>query len=460
MDSLTLAWPDSADRERASEVQRRRRMLDGRWGQDLAEYLSEVLHSSRRANLGRLSRAVNLYKSTVQQISCLYDSAPTVTHPEPIEEMQALLAELGWAGLSQKHALYVYGLRESAYKIDFDEETLSPTLTLITPDELAVEVSPDNPALIRVLRHARLRQSLEDEKKECYYYDTYDLSDLSAPQFRVEDRKRADVTGAFGLTRDYPWVDEEGAFFPFVIYHAAPSGAPWDCYELAELVDAAFDVGVLWNSYHHVMRDASWAQKYGLNVELAGAPGTTQNGQTQVVTSPTSLLLFRSSDVGGGQLGVLEPAVDPEAFARAVLTYQRTAVSTLGLAATDLEAASAESGVAITLRRSAQRRMAARLEPQFRQGDLQLFGKLARISNLFAGTVWPTDGYRVSYAPPPEAVTDQSEQFDFDAKMVANGLMSRTEWYQRTHPGVGADEARAALEAIAEENRQLSQEAK
>jgi hypothetical protein len=56
---------------------------------------------------------------------------------------------------------------------------------------------------------------------------------------------------------------------------------------VAELVDAAFDVAVAWNNWHHVLRDASWRQKYGLNVRLAGNGGRVQDGAHTVTTTPT-----------------------------------------------------------------------------------------------------------------------------------------------------------------------------
>lgn len=442
------------DDERRRENARRRRALDGTWMPDLEEHLRATLHVTRVNNLGRLSLAVALAKSVCDQVGpALYWSAPQFEAGD--EAFEDLIAEMMFWQLAQRQGAYVYGLRESAYLVEWSADAGRPRVVIVTPDDLLIETHPDNPDNLQVVRRCRWRID-PTTGKESQFWDVYDLK---GGELRVEDlggKRRDDLLPPEYQPGTWPWVDAAGPFMPWVVYHAAPTGKLWDPWTLCELFDASFDVAVLWNGYHHVMRDASWAQKYAINLELASTTRVSE-GTAEVVTAPTSLLRFRTIDGTPGEIGVLEPAVDVVQYGEAVLTYQRTAIATLGLHPADLEkTGGAESGYAIQLRRSAQRRMAEAMEPQFRVGDEATLSLIARVSNTFGGTSYPTEGYRIVYAPPADAVTERVEQFDYNAKLYEAGLLSKSAWLRATFPGMTEEEAFARVVDIEAERQMVA----
>lgn len=431
------------EQDRRDESGRRRRMLDGTWGEDLKDYLLEVLNIKRAQNMGRCSTAINLAKSVADQVGpVLYQEAPSVeveSAEATEQEYLGLLERCHWATLSKKQSTYTWAIRECAWKVDV-ADTLK--LRIVTPDALKVEADPDDPEAIYVVKHRRQRYDPMAQKND-WFWDVWDKVNETITIEDAAGNARNDLLPE-GVVYHWPWV----------LCHAEPTGAVWDSWAMSELFDGAFDVAVLWNGYSHVMRDASWAQKYARNVRLV-SPASVRDGTATVVTDPTSMLMFEDVSEKPGEIGVLAPPVDPAAYAEAVLTYQRTVVSVLGLHPADIETTTAQSGVAIALKRSAQRRMAEGQEPIRRASDLELFRVLATLSNQFFGTAYPLDGYRITYHHPADGVSERDAELEYHRKLVDAGLMSRSMFFRRVNPGATEQEAYQAIIDIAMENALL-----
>lgn len=440
-----------SDADRRYEAARKRRILDGHWRTDLRDHLAETLGVKRAENLGRISVAINLAKSVCDQIGpVLYEDEPTVKHEtDDVPDFLAMLDDVGLWSLAQRQGFYAYGLRESAYRVDWASEAEEPRVEIVTPDVLEVVAADDDPQRVLVVRQLQMRA----DPKTGQTGEFWMVWDGPRGERYVLDASRAPRPDVFPTEPLPQW--EGQPFLPWVVYHAAPTGHLWSPWGLEELFAATFDVGVLWNGFHHAMRDASWKQKYALNARLA-SPVNVRDGTASVTTAPTSLLVFEGVDGQGGTLGVLDPAVDVEAYGSAVLTYQRTAVASLGLSPTDIERTEAESGYAIALKRSAQRRMAEALEPHFRRGDLALLSLLAKTCNVYGGTSYPVDGWRIEYAYAADSVSERAEAFEYRKQLVDAGLMSRTDWIRETFPNLTDDEARARLVDIEVERATLA----
>lgn len=451
---------DPHDAARWVETRRRHRMMDGTWTIDLMSYMLEVLNADRSANIGRLSRAVNLLRSLATQVgSALYDSEPTVSHAdmddETASEWEQLLADSEVWQLAPWHGAMTWALRECAWRVTWSETTERPVVQSVTGDELVVECATDDPTHIVKVSHLRKR---EVDGDVVFAWDVYDMTDEAAPSLRVVDMDDVDITArVLGADSEWAWVHEGEPYMPWVLTHAAARNRTWDPYTNAELADLTFDVGVLWNLWHHVMRDASWRQKYGVGVRLAGAKDTI-GGTSQVTTSQTSMLLFEPSGDGAGTIGAIDVGVDVDKYAEAIIVYMRTAAATLGLDSTDAEiTTAAQSGVSIRLKRATRRRMAEAMEPQYRRSDEQLLALVAKVSNTFGETAYPVDGWQIVYQPPADSIDERVAAYEFAKRQVEDGLMSRIDWYRTVHPSATPEEARDALFRVYHDDKLLEQ---
>jgi len=459
---------DRYDQVRWEETALRHRMLDGNWQDDLASHLVATLNIKRASNLGRLSRAINLFKSLSMQIGpVLYDRSPNISIQDADSEQDKAVAEMHDAAhvwqLAQRHALYVVGLRESLYCIEWSKSEETVKLRLVTPDTVTIETPARDPDDIEVIREARVRHVKNPEAGIMEYRAFWNVwSKKDGGSFRIEDASgvdwTAEILGEEEAAEPYPYIDSDGEpFLPFVLYHAMPTSKVWDAFEWCELVDGAFEVAILWNNYQKIMRDASWVQKYTIDLALAGVSHRPEGAATvgRVTTSPDSVLMFKSEGDTTGSTGTFEVPVDVEKYALAILQYQRTMVSTLGVHPADVEqvTGNAQSGYAIQLKRSAQRRMALAMEPQFRRGDIELMQKMAMVYNLLSpeGTPdLPVIGYSITYQPPDEAITERMERLQYSTALNQVGLLSRVDQYKQEFVNASDEDAiKAILEAAA-----------
>jgi hypothetical protein len=458
-EQTTVLLPsDPEEIDRWEESARRRRMLDGTWGRDLLTYMAGVLNVLRTSSIGKPSRAINLYRSTVEQLAVHYHEPARVSHESDDDTTDDRTGQAGpvmsdllakgqiWPTL-RRHEEYTIGLRESLIFVGWSESLDAPRLRLVTPDTVVVTHAPGDPHELRTIREARWRGDVQ-------LWDVWSLDDERG--FWVEDAKGADVTAeVLGEVPAWEWVAPDGSrYLPWHLSHATYTGALWDAYAWCEMVDGAFDVAVCWNHWHKAVRDASWAQRWGLGVTVQGgaARGSGETSARHVTTAPDSVLLFSPSDPGSaGSLGQFDSPIDPDVLANAILQFSRTLLSSIGIHPADVERTEgASSGYAIQLRRSAQRRLAMSAEPMRRAADLELMTLIAREAGRH-GYALPDEGWSITYSYPDEGAAEQTEALTLDVAMVAAGVLTPVAMYQRWNPGVSEDAAaRALVEAAAQ----------
>ena len=447
-----------SDSRRMEYSGRRRRLLDGTWDQDLRDYIGAHIDATRQDSWGEPSKAVNLLRSVVTQLSATYDEAPQVRHPDRED-----LAHLsGLFDLHQRHEDMVIAMRESAVRVGWTSEThltRSGLFTrLVSPEALVIEAADGSPGVPAVIRELRTRVHPETGKAG-QYWDVWDIRDAGAPSFRIiatgKDGRDSTLAFAPDMEDDYPFRDAEGApFLPWVLYHAQDTGMIWDAYSWDELVSGTLATGLMFTLFAHAVKDASWVQKWGLNVQLAGMEATGEGSatRTRVSTDPASILLFNTSGDGAASLGSFPLPADPLKLIEAIRAYQIMVCEGLGIGKIDIQ--SAQSGTAIQIRRDQIRDLTVRAEPQFRKGDLELLRKAAQIFNLFGtGAKLPTDGYQIAYSGVPLSMEEQTTGLARDLALVAQGLMSKADVLMNMHPGMTRIEAAQRLDEIRRENR-------
>ena len=461
--SPVLIPADPADAARWEHTRVRRRMLDGHWEQDISQRLNERLTPGRSYNLGRPVQSLNLFASTVRQLAVQYDAAPTVHHPDLDEAQQDrwkhLMAEAHLWSIMQRASESVIGLRECFMQVEWVAIPYHPeggevVVSPLTPDTVVTVTRPGDPDDVLVLKAAR-----------CYTVDgdsipawaVWDISNPDQPHFRVEDASGRDIT--VRVVRDpqpWPYLKEGGQpYLPFVKYRAQDTADPWDAYALSELVHAALDTAILWTAWGKCVLDASWSQRWVIDLMLQGmsisGSGAAVTGSVE--TDPTSILAFTSRGDKPGSVGQYNTPVDPAAMALSIVTFQASVLSNIGIHPADLEAGhTAQSGVAIQLKRSAQRRLALRMLPQFRQGDVELLGLMASISNTFGETSYPTEGWELTYHLPEASVDEFIAELDRDERMVRLGFISKVDLMQKYRPELSREQAREALLEVAQDN--------
>jgi hypothetical protein len=155
--------------------------------------------------------------------------------------------------------------------------------------------------------------------------------------------------------------------------------------------------------------------------------GFTSSPPDSIELSPNSILRFKSEGQPGvGKVGQLQ-AADAKSMADAILMKQATILNNVGIHPDDLsQSGQPQSGVAIQLKRSYQRKVALGYVPMFQSSDQRLYGKMARVYNIFYGGAvkLPVDGWKVEYSLPETSTDEFLADLKRDEALIELGLKS------------------------------------
>jgi len=452
---------DPSDIARWAEERVRLRMLSNLHRRDVEQRLNDRLTPGRVCNLGFPLLSLNLFSSTVRQLAVQYDAEPTVTNDRLNDDASTAWSQMCagthlWAIL-QKNSEHVIGLNECLLQIEWTERGLR--VKSVTPDSIVVETVPGDVNTILVVKAARVYTI---NGADIPAWAMWDISDPLNPNFRVEDAKGVDITSKVVIdSQPWPYFNEDGSpFLPFVMYRAQYTSEPWNPYSGSEIVHASLDLAILWTAWAKAILDSSWAQRWVIDLMLQGASIANAGGAGATATveaDPSSVLVFQSKGDKTGSAGQFDAPQDLKAQSDSILTYQATVLSNVGIHPADIEStAGPSSGVAISLKRSAQRRLAMRYVPNFRAADIELFSKMALVSNIFSETQYPVDGWVIQYHLPEESIEEFIAALDRDERLVTAGFISKVDLMMRFHPELSRAQARDKLIQVAAENLEFS----
>jgi len=281
-------------------------------------------------------------------------------------------------------------------------------------------------------------------------WDTYDIRDPLFPYF-FSSSKEPGETDTFGdLTEKvwgevytYPWWDSAGKpYLPYVLYHAQKTGKLWDYTELSELVEGSLNCAMYQTYFGHVMRQASWPQRYTVGVEIAGIDKIktgTEAGKSEVTVDPTAVLQMQLTQDSGGQfsIGQWTASADPVQIQDAAANYERRVAAMAGISPADIQrvAGDPRSGHAIAITKEAQREAQRRFEPQFRAGDEELLRKSAAMLG------YPEEGWSVTYHAIPLTPEEIEAHRNDVLQQLAAGLLKKEDAWLRLNPGKTKEEA-------------------
>ncbi len=462
--TATIRPKDPADRKRWDITRLRRRILENVWKGDVSQRLSRRLTPGRQVNIGEPVTSLNLFESTVQQLAIQYDKPPTVRNPAfENEETAELWEDIQrtthiWQ-LAQANAEFTIGLRENLVKILRTDDGVR--LTLVPPDTVTVETADGDPGKILVIREASIYTI---QGKQVVAWTIWDISDPAAPVRTIRTQDDQDISNI--ADPDWEgWVDfdEDGApFLPFVRYRARWTPTVWDARAWTTLVEASLDTAVLWTCWNKWVLDASWAQRYVIDLILQGltVTGDGTGATASVEADPSSILCFKSIGDKPGSAGTFTPPGNPKELADSIMSFQGSALATIGIHPADIAKTNQpQSGVSIQLKRSSQRRMAKQFISQFRDGDTELLTKIALTHNDLTednGLMLPVTDWVLVYHLPEQSREEIEAELGQDLTLIKAGLASPVDVFIKMFPGITRAEALTRLLEIRTENALLA----
>lgn len=455
---------DTTEAARWDETRRRRRIMGGTWREDLERRTTAHFGNVRREALGPISLATNLLKNICIESSVLYDTAPAVIHqlPGAAERLSEQLRLSGLWQIMQTVQPQVLACREYLVRVDVEPGRGALRYRPVPPDVViarADPMQPDVPVAIDEIRPRLLaggwawcidRLSVEDPEAPVYQVLRVD------EHLEVVEDVSADVLGADMSGAAYPYRTREGRpVLPYVLYHAArPGDRLWDPWAMAELVEGTLDVAVIDQMIVHVIRDASWPQRWALGARPVGLGVVSDPSapRAEVVTDPATLLMLEATADAQGQpqVGQWQPGGDPVALEEA-LTARITRIATeAGIPPSDVQrmGATARSGVAISLTNEGKRAQQRRYAAVFRDADERLLRVSAILLNRATNNDLPESGYGIVYREVPLSPAELEARRKHALELVQAGLMSKVEAYIEMHPGMTPEAARQELAAI------------
>ena len=441
-----------SDGPRQVHTRARERLLCGGWERDAQARIEARLGSLRARALGYPDLSANPDRAVCQQAATLYDRAPLISHPDDptgaaAEVLSAELAAAGVWQLQQRVQRQVIGLREMLLRVDVSDLGRL-VVRPVVPSVVVADAGVDDPSVPSRLAEWRRRRYNGE------WTWTRDVVDPSALEYRVELADGTDVSkevlGAPSSGDEYEYRLADGtAVLPYATYHAAATGQLWDPYEALELVEGTYEISVLWSFWGHCVRDASWPQRWGIGVTVAGASTSGAPGvsASTVEVDPAVVVMLTPTAEGQAALvGQWAAGADPAKLAEAILTYEARLPQYAGLNPADFARVSGDprSAYALSLSREGQREAARRNEPTMRAGDEQLLTLCAAGLNRVRDLGLPEVGWQIRYPGIPESREEREARRRDVFERLDRSLISRPGAYAELY-GVSLEQAEQAV---------------
>lgn len=401
---VSSPWSD-ADYERISHTRLRRRMLTGRWRDDLTAAVELEVGDVRRAAWGSVDISANPFRASCNALATIYDVPGEITSDDEVSGVivSEALRKAGFWQLMQRVQRDCIGMREMMVVPEYEapatregEEADEPHIMLrvVPPDLLWASAAPMEPDEPEVLVETSFRDGEAG-------YDLWSIRRGEGIYRRYSEDRKTVVDEL--KDEQYTWRWQDGRpYIPGVLYHAARSGELFDPYEGIEIVEGTMRLGVLYTFYGHCVKQASWPQRYMVNVRPSGA-ATAMDGDLQpskpaenhITTDPAAVLsLDAIEDAGQPMVGSWQSSSDPGALLESILAYERRIFAMAGLSPADAQrvAGDPRSGFALAINQENKRADQQRYAPSFRRGDEELCERVGALLGR------PETRYRIRYA--------------------------------------------------------------
>ena len=468
-------WPnDPNEHARWRFTRCLRRMLYGMWRIDVERLLARQIKHVRREAWRTIDLSSNQFKLAAKAQSVTYDRAPLILHDDVERAAPMTDAITGYharsgfwalmAGTGQRDTM---GLQEMLFRRDIHPRDGGLVDRPVYPDLVTCEADPYRRHLPVTVRETRDRKDPKTGEI-IWTRETLSIADIDNPQYVIERYHDGggftDVTGDYlngsqsGEAYPYRKADDEPVL-PYVMYHSKLTGVLWNPYDAIELYLGSLEGAGHYTHWGHIMRQASWAQRYGIGASAGGEELIDQDGdgvtRREVNTDPSTILMFDAQEGFDGQptLGQFGAAIDPGQFLNAIAAYERRLIAHTGIQPADLHRISGDprSGYAMALSRDGQREQQRRVQDQFSEGDVAYIALGAILRNRWEEETGkgpgdlPEDGYRVEYQGIPKSPQEVKSDDDHIAANIELGLLDKVTAYQQQHPGTSKADAERAL---------------
>lgn len=320
------------------EMALRVRMLDGKHLQDVYQKLLDEL-GDRAKTMGPLDISRNALRSWVLRVGTAYRTSPLVEGLSP--EFASLIGDMTARTLQERYSAaggrpmptrmdvvseqvlhYRLACNWCGTLIGWADRSQRPFAQVITPDDLEVDYRSEDPLSPTVIRHFRTRWV---GKQQRAVTDTYDLTDLDAPSFRVMVGEDDITEEALGVTYEgdrYWWRYADGRPFHRIVI----SGDPRMAYRGLELVEGTLRLAVGYSYWWAGMRDAGHPRTHAIGLTTyGGSDSDSETGATGIAAGPEHVISWQHSDrERPGSIVQLGPGFDPEVVGKALRTYEVT----------------------------------------------------------------------------------------------------------------------------------------
>jgi hypothetical protein len=432
--ALPPAPRDLATVTRWDHTRKRRRLLYSEHRTDIADAVRRAVGSERQQAWGTVDLSANPYLSLWEQAARLYAAAPIVAGAD---EVALACTQAGLWSLMQRVQRDTLGLREMGLRIEAVEGR--PVFTPVFPDLIEAEADAGNPSQAVVLTETRWH-------RDCWVRVTWDARNA---MHYATDKDGTDVSeevlgGRFDGDA-YPCRIQGVPVVPVVLYHAAETARLWDPWTGCEIVEGSLTLGVLLTYFGHAVKNAAWAQRYAVGVDVMGlgVEGDANGPRTQVESDPATVLMLAAQDGTQPQVGQWNPPIDPMTLISAIRAYEERLVESAGLRLdVTRQNSDIRSGYSLAVARDAIREAQASYAPVFARSDARTIQVAAALLGREVGPV------EVIYQGLPQSPAERRAAIDEVIALRGAGLMGRLEAWLRLHPGATQQEGAAALAAI------------
>ncbi len=472
---------DPFDAARWRRIAQIRRILDGGWERDATERLSMMIPQVRQDAWGPPDLTANPTKVFATELARSYDQVPAISPSTDLgkQVVQGVIRSGHYARMAvgQRDA---WACGEVYVRLDLDRFD-RVTTSIVHGDRITTEPDPEHPDRPIVLRHLQLRR-LFNMPDPVWTWDVFDLTDPTHPSYRIykDDKGKPGEEVTFlvpevwrgGLIPEgqaYPYRYAGGEpYIPFVAYRSVETGGMWHDLTRMELVEGTLILSVYYTFFGHILRSASWPQRYMAGVEPMGGASTESTGlvdkqgkpimrkRSSIPTDPATVVMLQhlanSSGTGQALIGQWQAGGDPQVVIEAIMQYERRLASFAGIAGSDLIRTSGDprSGFAVHVSRHAVREQMRRIEPLLRRADEELLAKAAALMSLASGgrVQYPEDGYEITYRGVPESPEETAVKQRLVLERLNAGLTDRAESLRDLRPELTLEAAKARIAEI------------
>lgn len=441
--------PTGEDRDRMAEQAFRRRVLTGRWAEDLRHTITKAV-GTKRADAWRLpDTSSNPARQYCHAVSELYSRTPAVSHPRDAVSgalMQQVLEGAAWVSRMQALQPLTVGVREGILRLDLVGESI--VLREVDPSLVIASARSVDRGQPRKVCEYRQRIDPRDRGRVSWVREIWDAK---AGTVTLLDENGEDVTLLHYGSSEYPYTytaasGEVVPIMPYVFYHAADTGRLFDPFEMGEIFTGTLMGGVYWSFFSHRLRSASWPQRYMAGLQPAGIEPSTntldgygEGRRDIVVADPAVVLALEPVEDLTGQpmIGAFPDGSPLSEYVEAVTTYDRHTISTAGLDASEIQRMDGDprSGYAISLSAHGKREAKRRYESSFAKSDAILCATAARMlrGGVESGRITvladryadlATGGYSVAYTSLGMTPDEKRALADEVTKMIAAGVLT------------------------------------